>query len=65
MHYIYDFAISAHSSVTELSILAVLYNRDSVKISALDHPVHQIPLSGDGVELTDIGVTRGGTVSTA
>ena len=47
-------AISADSSVTVLSKLAVLNDRDSVGIPGLDHPVHQLPLSGEGVELQDL-----------
>ena len=34
----------------------------SVEAPALDHPVHQLPLTGDGVELKD--VIRVGTVNT-
>ena len=39
-------------------------HRDSMAISGLDHPVHQLPLSGEGVELQDI-IKGGGTVMTA
>ena len=54
-------AISFHSSVTELLHLTVLDNGDCVGISGLLHPVYQLPLSVDGVELQDfirVGVVR-------
>ena len=35
-------------------------HRDGVVIPGLDHPVHQLPLSGEGVELKDF--IRGGAV---
>ena len=57
-------AISVHSSVTELLHLTVLDNGDCVGISGLLHPVHQLPLSGEGVELQDV-IKVGGTVITA
>ena len=44
--------------------LAVVYNRDSVTRPGLDHPVHLLPLTGEGVELQDV-VKAGGTVPTA
>ena len=59
---IYDSAILAHSSVTELSHLAVVHNRDSVGLSGLDHPVHLLPLTGEGVELKDVVRVDVGTV---
>ena len=46
-------AISALSSVTELSNLAVVYNRHRVVIYCLVHFGHFAPLSGDEVELQD------------
>ena len=46
-------AISVHSSVTELLHLTVLDNGDCVVRSGLLHPVHQLPLFGEGVELQD------------
>ena len=55
--------ISAKSSVTELGHLAVFYNRNSVGISAMHHPVHLLPLSADWVELQDVIIGR--TVITA
>ena len=63
IHTEYVSAISAHSSVTELSHLAVIYNRDSVMTPALDHFVSQLPLSVEGVELQD--VINEGTVRAA
>ena len=57
-------AISAHCSVTELSHHVVLNDRDSVGISGLDHPVHLLPLTDEGLELQDV-VKAGGTVPTA
>ena len=39
-------------------------HRDGVVMPGLDHPVHQLPLSGEGVELQDF-IKVGGTVSTA
>ena len=63
IHTEYDSAISAHSSVTELSHLAVIYNRDSGMTPALDHFVYQLPLSVEGVELQD--VINEGTVRAA
>ena len=56
-------AISAHCSVTVLSKLAVLNDRDSVGIPGLDHPVHLLPLTGEGVELQDVVIV--GIVPTA
>ena len=49
----YDSAISTHSSVTVLSHV-VLNNRDSVVPPGRDHPVHLLPLTGEGVELQDV-----------
>ena len=46
-------AISALSSVTELSHLAVVDNRHSVVPPGLLHLGHLLPLSGQGVELQD------------
>ena len=63
IHTEYDSAISAHCSVTVLSNHAVVHNRDSVVSPGLDHPVHLLPLTGEGVELKD--VIRVGTVITA
>ena len=40
-----------------------VYHRDCVEIPGLDHPVHQFPLSGEGVELQDVIRVR--TESTA
>ena len=57
-------AISAHCSVTVLSYHAVFNDRDSVVIPGLDHPVHLLPLTGEGVELQDV-VKVEGTVRTA
>ena len=54
--------ISADSSVTVLSHHAVLNNRDSMVIPGLDHPVHQLPLTGEGVELQDVVIVDAGTV---
>ena len=39
-------------------------HRDSVVNPGLDHPVHQLPLSGEGVELQDI-INVGGRFPTA
>ena len=53
-------AISALSSVTELSHLAVVYSRDCVAAPGVLHLGHLLPLSGEGVELQDViivGVT--------
>ena len=47
-------ASSTNSSVTELSHFAVLENRDSVAHPLLDHPVHQLPIFGEGVELQNL-----------
>ena len=58
---ILNITISADSSVTVLSKLAVLNDRDSVITPGLDHPVHLLPLTGEGVELQD--VVRVGTVT--
>ena len=58
-------AISAHCSVTVLSHRAVLNNRDSGPPPALDHPVHQLPLTNEGVELQDVIIIEGGTLMTA
>ena len=41
-------------SATELNHFAVLENRDSVVHPLLDHPVHQLPISGEGVELQNL-----------
>ena len=57
-------AKSAPSSVTELSNLAVLYNRDSVVTPGLHHLGHLLPLSGEGVELQDV-IVVGETFVTA
>ena len=46
-------AISALSSVTELSNLAVVYNRHRVIRPGLRHQGHLLPLSVEGVELKD------------
>ena len=40
-----------------------VYHRDGVVTPGLDHPVHQLPLSGEGVELQDLIIV--GTVITA
>ena len=58
----YLHTISADSSVTVLSHHAVLYNRDSVVTPGLDHPVHLLPLTGEGVELKDVVIVDVGTV---
>ena len=58
----HDSAISTHFSVTVLSHLAELYNRDSVATSGLNHPVHLLPLTGEGVELKDVVRVDVGTV---
>ena len=55
-------AISADSSVTVLSNHAVLNDRDSVDTPGLDHPVHLLPLTGEGVELKDVIIVGEGTV---
>ena len=60
----HDSAISALFSVTVLSHLAELYNRDSVATSGLNHPVHLLPLTGEGVKLKDV-IIVGGIVPTA
>ena len=52
--------ISLQSCVAQVSHLAVVDDGDCVVISGLDHPVHQLPLSGEGVELQDL--IRIGTV---
>ena len=57
-------AISALSSVTVLNHIAVVHNRDSVGTPGLDHPVHLLPQTDEGVELQDV-VKAGGTVQTA
>ena len=57
-------AISADFSVTVLSKLAVLNDRDSVISPGLDHPVHLLPLTGERVELQDV-IRAGGTDTTA
>ena len=57
-------AISALSSVTELSHLAVVYSRDCMVPSGFRHVGHLLPLSGQGVELQDV-IIVGGTVFTA
>ena len=49
-----DSATSADSSVTVQGNLAVLNDGDSVPLPALDHPVHLLPLTGEGVELKDV-----------
>ena len=56
--------ISADSSVTVLSHLAVVYNSDSVDTPGFDHPVHLLPLIGEGVELLDV-VIAGTVITTA
>ena len=58
-------AISALSSVTELSHLAVVYGRHRVDTSSLLHLGHLLPLSGEGVELQDVIIVGVGTVITA
>ena len=55
-------AISAPCSVTVLSHLAVVHYRDSVVTPGLDHPVHLLPLTGEGVELQDVVIVDAGTV---
>ena len=60
---ILNITISADSSVAVLSKLAVLNDRDSVVSPGLDHPVHLLPLTGEGVELQDVVIV--GTVITA
>ena len=62
MHTKYVSAISVHSSVTELIHLAILYNGNSVVPPGLDHPVHLLPLTGEGVELQDVVIVDAGTV---
>ena len=62
IHTEYDSAIYAHCSVTVLSYHAVLNDRDSAVSPGLDHPVHQLPLTGEGVELQDVVIVVGGTV---
>ena len=57
-------AISALSSVTELSHLAVVYRRHRMHPPGLRHLGHLLPLSGEGVELQDV-IKVGGTVITA
>ena len=57
-------AISAHYSVTVLSYHGVVHCRDSVPPPGVDHPVHLLPLTGEGVELQDV-VRVGGDVITA
>ena len=47
-------AISALSSVTELSHLAVVYSRHCMETPFLHHLGHLLPLSGEGVELQDV-----------
>ena len=47
-------AISAHCSVTVLSHHGVVHSRDSVPPPGVDHPVHLLPLTGEGVELQDV-----------
>ena len=32
----------------------VVNNRDSVVAPGLEHPVHQLPLSGEGIKLQDL-----------
>ena len=59
---ILNITISADSSVTVLSKLAVLNDRDSVITPGLDHPVHLLPLTGEGVELQDVVIVDAGTV---
>ena len=54
--------LNTKSSVTELSNLAVVYYWETVVISGLDHPVNQLPLSGEGFELQDF--ISGGIVKT-
>ena len=46
----------------ERSHLTVFYNRDIIVSPGLDHPVHQIPLTGEGVELKDI-IIEGGIIT--
>ena len=62
---ILNITISADSSVAVLSKLAVLNDRDSVVSPGLDHPVHLLPLTGEGVELQNVIIAGGGTVITA
>ena len=64
IHTEYDSAISALSSVTELSHLAVVYSRDCVEPPGFLHLGNLLPLSGEGVELQDV-IKVGGTVTTA
>ena len=45
--------ISALSSVTKLSHLAVVYNRNCVVTAGFPHLGLLLPLSGEGVELED------------
>ena len=47
--------------LTQMSHLTVVDGGDSVVISGLDHLGHQLPLSGEGVELQDL-IRVGGTV---
>ena len=56
--------ISALSSVTELSHLAVVYNRYCVGITGLLHLGHLLPLSGGGVEHQDV-IKEGSVIITA
>ena len=55
-------AVSGHCSVTVLGNLAVVPSIDSVGTSGVDHPVHLLPLTGEGVELQDVIIVGGGTV---
>ena len=59
---ILNITISAHCSVTVLSNHAVLNDRDSVVIPGLDHPVHLLPLTGEGVELKDVVIGGEGII---
>ena len=45
---------SAISSVTELSHLAEVDHCQGVVPPDVSHPAHQLPLSGEGVELQDV-----------
>ena len=58
---ILNITISADSSVAVLSHHAVVHKRESVITPGLDHPVHLLPLTGEGVELKDVVIVGGGT----
>ena len=53
---------SVHSLNTKFCVK--VDHRHSVVFPGLDHPVHQLPLSGKGVKLQDV-IIVGGTVITA